>query len=203
MSLSIARLTGAPLAERLDDLARLRIAVFREYPYLYEGTMDYERNYLQTYAATEGSVIVGAFDADRLVGASTGLPMEGEPESVRGPFRERGYDISRVFYFGESVLLPEYRGRGTGNVFFDEREAHARALGRFDLVCFCAVIRPVDHPRRPPGHTPLDAFWRKRGYAEVPGFTVPFSWRDLDEAEESAKPMAVWTRALEPSPSVG
>lgn len=196
MSLRLERLTGGRVAEWFDELAYLRITVFREFPYLYEGTMDYEWKYLRNYAETEGSLIVGAFDGSRLVGASTGLPMAAEPDYLRGAFEKRGEDVNRIFYFGESVLLPEYRGQGTGALFFDEREAHARALGGFERTCFCAVIRPGAHPRRPAGYQPLDAFWRRRGYEMVPGFTVDFTWRDLDEASESPKAMAVWMRDL-------
>jgi GNAT superfamily N-acetyltransferase len=196
MSLRLERLTGGRVAGWFEDLARLRITVFREFPYLYEGTMEYEHKYLRNYAETEGSLIVGAFDGTRLVGASTGLPMAAEPVYLRGAFVRRGEDVARLFYFGESVLLPEYRGRGTGALFFDEREAHARSLGGFDWTCFCAVIRPEDHPRRPPGYETLDAFWQRRGYARVEGFTVEFTWRDLDEASESPKAMSVWRRPL-------
>jgi hypothetical protein len=77
VSLRIERLTGGAMAGWFEDLAGLRIRVFREYPYLYEGTMEYERNYLRSYAETEGSIIVGAFDGTQLVGASTALPMVG------------------------------------------------------------------------------------------------------------------------------
>ena len=196
MSLRIERLTGGAVAGWFEDLAKLRIAVFREFPYLYEGTMEYERNYLRNYAETDGSIIVGAFDGARLVGASTGLPMAGEPEYLRGPLQRSGEDIGRLFYFGESVLLPEYRGRGTGALFFDERETHARFLGQFERTCFCAVIRPENHTRRPEGYVSLGSFWRRRGYAPILGFTVDFTWRDLDEDAESPKPMAVWMHNL-------
>ena len=38
----VERLTGAALAAALPDVARLRIAVFRAYPYLYDGDAAYE-----------------------------------------------------------------------------------------------------------------------------------------------------------------
>ncbi|MGD9511569.1 MAG: GNAT family N-acetyltransferase [Geminicoccaceae bacterium] len=192
----IERLTGDRLKLLLPDLARLRIAVFRAFPYLYEGSLEYEERYLQTYLEAADSVIVGAFDGEAVVGASTGLPLSHEPPSLTDTFTAHGYEVPKVFYFGESVLLPDYRGHGVGVAFFREREAHARALGRFDWAAFCGVVRPADHPRRPPDYIPLDAFWRKRGFAPVPGMVGSLTWRDLDETEESAKPMQFWVKRL-------
>lgn len=195
-AIRLERLTGRELRDRLPGLAGLRISVFRAFPYLYAGSAAYEERYLATYAAAEGSVVVGAFDGERLVGASTGLPLAHEPDGVKDPFTRHGYDVQRVFYFGESVLLPEYRGQGVGVRFFAEREAHARALGRFDDAAFCSVVRPADHPRRPEGYVPLDAFWRRRGYAPAQGLIGRIAWRDLDEEGESLKPMQFWTKRL-------
>ena len=80
--------------------------------------------------------------------------------------------------------------------FFEEREAHAAALKRFDWTCFCAVLRPYDHPRRPADHVPLDRFWNKRGYRKHPELTTTFSWQDLDETSKSPKPMVFWLKRL-------
>lgn len=196
MSLRVAPLTGEALRAALPQLAALRIRVFRDWPYLYDGSEDYERRYLATYAASSGSVIVGAFDGERAVGAATALPLAHETDNVTAPFRARGLDPERIFYFGESVLLPEYRGRGIGVAFFAEREKHARGLGGFTHACFCAVQRAADDPRRPAGHVPLDDFWRRRGYAPVPGLTCRIAWRETGEPAESAKTMRFWMRAL-------
>jgi GNAT superfamily N-acetyltransferase len=197
-SVRLERLTSDHLRGHLPELARLRITVFRAYPYLYDGSLDYEERYLRNYIAADDSVIVGAFDGERLVGASTGLPLSHEPPTLTDTFTAHSFDVARVFYFGESVLLPEYRGHGVGVAFFHEREAHARSsLGRYDHAAFCGVVRPPDHPRRPPGYTPLDAFWRKRGFAPVPGLVGSIRWRDLDEAEETAKPMQFWVKKLD------
>jgi hypothetical protein len=81
--------------------------------------------------------------------------------------------------------------------FFEEREAHARELGCFDFICFASVQRPADHPRRPPDYVPLDRFWTRRGYEKHPELHTTFSWRDLDEAKESPKPLVFWLKRLE------
>lgn len=195
MTLTIQSFSGSDATPYFDDLARLRIAVFRDFPYLYHGDSDYERQYMETYARSQGSIFVLAIDDGKVVGASTGTPMISETDEVQEPFIAGGRDPADYFYFGESVLLPQYRGQGIGVKFFEGREAQAKKLG-LRYATFCAVERPADHPRRPSDYQPLDAFWAKRGYAHHPELRTTFTWRDLDETVESPKPLSFWIRDL-------
>jgi GNAT superfamily N-acetyltransferase len=187
---------GAEVLPWLEHVARLRIDVFRQWPYLYEGSLDYERDYLAAYARSPDSVFVLAMDGDRVVGASTGLPLADDAPVFAAPFAGQGIEPATVFYFGESMLLPEWRGRGIGHAFFDRREAHARALGRFQWTAFCAVDRDDGDPRRPPGHRANDAFWHKRGYRRRPGMTTWLPWEEVGEGEV-VHPLTFWLRPLE------
>ena len=196
MAVRVTPLTGTALTAALPDLARLRIAVFRDWPYLYDGTLAYEQGYIARFATATDAVIVAALDGDRIVGAATASPMLGHADAFAEPFRSHGFDVACIFYCGESVLLPEYRGRGLGHAFFEHREAHARNLGRFTHATFCGVVRPPDHPRRPPGHVALDAFWAKRGYAKIEGLVGAFEWPDIGETVKTSKPMQFWMKAL-------
>jgi GNAT superfamily N-acetyltransferase len=196
MTVRIAPLTGKDVEKGIDAAARLRIAVFRDWPYLYDGSKDYEAGYLAKFAKAKGAIIVAAYDGDSIVGCATAAPLAEVEVDFSAPFRERGWDIARTFYCGESVLLPEYRGRGIGNAFFDHREAQAASLGCFSHSVFCAVVRPEDHALRPNGYVPLDAFWRKRGYEKADGLTTYFTWKDVDQPEETAKLMQFWIKAL-------
>ena len=188
-------LRGAELDAALDDVARLRMAVFRDWPYLYDGDAAYERRYLEPYRTSPRAVIVGAFDGARLVGAATGSPLEDHKDDFAAAFAGTGLDLSTIFYCAESVLLPGYRGQGIGHRFFEQREDHARALG-FARSAFCGVVRPEDHPARPADYAPLDPFWRKRGYAPLPGVVARFSWKDLGDRDETLKPLQFWMRDL-------
>jgi len=194
--LRLERLSGDKLNHFIPELAQLRIQVFRDWPYLYDGDLAYEEKYLQTYIEAPDSVIVLAFDGDKVVGASTGIPLQHETDEVKAPFIAAGYDVSKIFYCGESVLLSEYRGQGAGVAFFDHREAHAEAVGEFNYSCFCGVQRPAEHPRRPSDYVPLDDFWRKRGYEKYPELSTTFSWKELDEHDESPKPMTFWMKRI-------
>ncbi len=193
--IAIEVLAGAAVAPVVAELARLRVAVFREFPYLYDGDLDYERNYLRKYADLEESTIVVARDGGKVIGAATALPLARSEAELQAPFRATGIPVGQVYYFGESVLEPAYRGRGLGHAFFDGREARARAQG-YTLAAFCAVERPADHPRRPAGYRPLDAFWAKRRYVQRVDLRAQFTWRDLDEPQASPKPMVFWLRQL-------
>lgn len=210
MEISYTSFHGAEIAEVFEPLARLRIAVFRDWPYLYEGSLDYEMDYLKTYSEARRSMLHAAFYRGEMVGATTCIPLVDETEDVQKPFRDAGMRLEEIFYFGESILLPEYRGQGIGNVFFDAREAHAASFheesptivgaagggGSYRVTCFCGVQRPDDHPLRPVGYRPLDEFWMKRGYRKVPELRTTFSWPDLGESESTEKPMVFWMRDL-------
>lgn len=186
-------LDGPSLAPWLDALGGLRIRVFREFPYLYEGSLEYERDYLRIYQNARDSLVVIVTDAaGNAVGATTCLPMREEGPEFQEPFLKAGIDIDRVFYFGESILLPEWRGRGIGKTFFDLREAHARKLG-YTITAFCAVDRAADHPLRPAGYRPLDTFWESRGYRKQPGLQATFVWKEIGEEIESPKTLTFWT----------
>lgn len=195
-SLTFVRKTGKQIGELFDGLAYLRITVFHDFPYLYEGTVDYEKEYLQTYMKSDRAFLFAVFDGERMVGATTCIPLTDETEDVQQPFIEAGYDLSKIFYFGESLLLSEYRGLGLGHRFFDEREAHAAGFGTYETTCFCGVVRPEDHPMRPAGYRPLDEFWTKRGYQKEPRLQSRFDWKDIGEPVSTPKPMVYWLRPI-------
>lgn len=204
-------LRGEAIRGCLDAVGALRLSVFAQWPYLYRGTPEEERAYLAAMASSPDALCVLAEDAasGRVVGASTAMPLSDEHAAFREPFERgeaaTGIAASSVFYLAESVLLPEYRGRGVGKAFFERREAHARRLdgerraqGRpgFTHLAFCAVDRPDDHPLRPADYRPLDGFWRSRGYERRPDLVAHFTWRDIDRDDETTKPLTFWIKAL-------
>ena len=194
--IEVKSLTGEAIRAVLPDLARLRIIVFRDWPYLYDGSLDYEESYLAKFAAAPGAVVIAAYDGSEMVGASTGAPMIEHAEEFGEPFRKAGYDISKIFYCGESVLLKSHRGHGLGHAFFDGREGHARKLGGFTHSTFCRVVRPDDHPLKPADYAPLDPFWRKRGYEPLEGIVATYDWKDIGQPAETTHQMQFWMKAL-------
>lgn len=178
----------------LDAVAALRIEVFSEWPYCYEGNVEYESEYLATYARAASSMVAVAVDAsDRVVGASTALALTEAEDVFAGPLTDAGLRRDEVLYLGESVLKASARGRGLGHAFFDAREAHAASLG-LGVTAFCAVDRAPDDPRRPPDARDLSPFWSARGYVRHPGVRAELTWPERGREGEVRNTLTFWIR---------
>lgn len=198
-SFEVKNYFGSDITEIIPALASLRIQVFKEYPYLYDGTLEYESDYLKHYANCEKSLVVVVKNDSQIIGASTAMPLIDYGKEVSGPFENARYDVSKVFYFGESVLEKQYRGLGFGKRFFTERENWAKHCGA-SLAAFCAVDRSEDNPYKPVGYKPLNAFWQHLGYQKQPDLKCYFSWKEHGDETESEKSLTFWTKSLEESP---
>lgn len=188
-------LRGSAIREQLHALAALRLGVFHDWPYLYDGTLDYERHYLETYARCADSLAVLAWDNEQCVGATTALPLRDAESAMRAPIEQAGLDANATLYFGESLVLASHRGRGIGVAFFEQREAHARALG-LTLCTFCAVDRPALHPLKPANYIGNDAFWARRGYLRHPELSCSFEWLDRGASAPTMHTLTYWLRTL-------
>lgn len=194
-NLKIIRVKGQEIIPFIPELAKLRINIFKEYPYLYDGNLEYEYNYLNTYIKCPESVIVLVFDEDKIVGASSAIPLEFETMEWQKPFLENQIDVHDVFYFGESVLQPEYRGRSVYQHFFSQREAAAKEFG-CKFAAFAAVERAIDDARKPKDYVPLDKVWKYFGYEKHPEICAYFNWKELGEINQSSKPLIFWLKKL-------
>jgi GNAT superfamily N-acetyltransferase len=199
-SLRIETRTGGQITPLLRELASLRTRVFREWPYLYDGDESYESAYLKSYARSERAMLAVAYDGETVIGASTCMPMTDASADVQAPLAALGLSPRRFFYFGESVLLPAYRGHGLGVRFFAAREAHALADGICDHALFYAVRREPDHPARPADATSLESFWAHRGFSRAPGLSCTMRWKEIGIQEERMNTLDAWVRPLKGAP---
>jgi len=196
MSLVIKIVRGKSFEPYLSDLARLRIQIFRDYPYLYDGNFEYEMDYLKTYLASDSSILVLVINGeDKIVGASTGIPLTAETIEFQKPFLEKQEALENYFYCGESILLPEYRGRGIYPEFFKARENAARELG-CQFTTFCAVERPVNNVARPANYRDLTDIWQRLDYVKQNDMRTQFEWKQTNEDQASLKTMIFWIKKL-------
>ncbi len=187
---------GPDIAPFIELLGRYRIEIFREYPYVYDGNMDYERKYLSRYPLASQSFLLLGRDASGIACAVTGIPLECELDEFKQTLLECGMSLENMYYLGEIMIRRELRGQGLGWKLLGHALQTMRDFGRFKHAVLCTVQRQQDHPLRPAGYVYNDRLWLKSGFESMPGVTVLFSWKDLGEQRETIKEMAYWIAPL-------
>lgn len=188
---------GWQAEQYIEELARLRIEVFRDFPYLYDGNMDYEMNYLKTLIDAPDNFIVMAFDGAEVVGAATGLPLMHQTFNISAPIAEGGYDVGKIYYLGESIIRTAYRGNGINTKFFEAAEHRAKSLSEYEFLAFCNVQRSSDHPAYPDDYAEPRDYWSRLGFQPT-DIICHITWKDLHEANSSAKPLRFWIKSIDP-----
>ncbi|GAB4232640.1 MAG: GNAT family N-acetyltransferase [Chlamydiales bacterium] len=182
--IEIIPLFGAAVEQKIPEIAKLRIEIFQEYPFLYQGDEDYERRYLKKFSNSSEAIVILSYHGNEIVGISTGLPFREEDPSLHTNFLKHGLEPEEFFYFGESVLKKSYRGQGIGKRFFALRQEHAVRLG-YSKLCFCTVIRSDNDPRKPKNYHSLESFWNRMGFEKQSELTCKISWKEIGETAES------------------
>jgi len=98
MKITEQLLTGAAIADALDDLATLRLEIFPEYPYLYQGRREDELAYLGTYAEAPDACVILTYDGLTVVGAATGMPLSHEDTQMVDAFSGTTFPLDEAYY---------------------------------------------------------------------------------------------------------
>jgi GNAT superfamily N-acetyltransferase len=193
--ITVQLLTGTAIADLLDDLATLRLEIFREYPYLYRGRRDDELAYLKTYGEAPDACVIPAYHGGAVVGAATGMPLIHEDPQLPEAFSCSSFPLNRLYYVGELLFRPEYRNRGLGRRLLARLEDHVSSLGSYRWLTCATVERPDGHPLCPPDHIPITRFLGRTGFVRLPGVTTNFVWRETDGVKRD-HPMQFWIKNL-------
>ena len=158
---------------------RCASAVFRDWPYLYEGDVAYEREYLDAYARSANSIVVLARDGDVVVGASTGIPLAEDSAEFQAPFHHARHRRAAKSSIAANPCCCR-RGAGAASAMPSSMLARRMRvrLAVSEWTAFAAVDRDAGDPRRPPGHRGNEVFWGKRGYVRQPGMTMRLHWNE-------------------------
>jgi len=188
-------LTGAAIADGLDDMATLRLDIFTEYPYLYQGRKEDELTYLGTYAEAPDACVILAYDGSAIIGAATGMPLIHEDAQLLDAFAGTAFPLEEIYYVGELLFRPAYRNCGMGQKLLARLESHIRSLGRYRTLTCATVERPADHPLRPRDYIPITRFLARTGFVRLPGVTTHFTWLETDGVKRD-HPMQFWSKEL-------
>lgn len=195
MEITTQLLVGAAIVDSLGDLATLRLDIFSEYPYLYQGRRKDELTYLGTYAEASDARVILAYDGVTVVGAATGMPLAHEGAQMLDAFAGTTFPLEDIYYVGELLFRPAYRNCGLGQMLLDRLESHIRPLGRYRRLTCATVERPDDHPLRPRDYIPITRFLAHTGFVQLHRGTTRFMWRETDGVKR-VHSMQFWIKML-------
>lgn len=195
MEITEQLLTGTAVADAVDALATLRLDIFPEYPYLYQGRREDELTYLATYADAPDACVILACDGLTVIGAATGMPLIHEDAQMIDAFTGTSFPLDEVYYVGELLFRPDYRNCGLGQKLLDRLENHIQSLGRYRRLTCATVERPDGHPLRPQDYTPITRFIARTGFVRLSGVTTSFMWPETDGVNRD-HPMQFWVKNL-------
>ena len=186
---------GSQIQEYLEKIAHLRLTIFKEFPYLYDGQLKDELEYLQHYAEQEQATAIIASCDDQLAGAVTAIPLQYESEEMTSPFSTMQYPVERTIYICELLFYPDYRNKGLGTRLLSRIEQHYRGQKNYQYLTSATVMRPDDHPHRPDGYVPIERFLQRNRFEKMPGVTTHFTWKEIDGARRNHE-MQFWIKTL-------
>lgn len=195
MVISENLLTGPAVEASLEALAALRIDIFREYPYLYDGIRDDELKYLRHYMETPHAFVIAVNDSDSMIGAATGTPLCYEPEDIIYRFAGTSYPVTETFYVGELLFYPAYRNGGLGLRLLEKIEEYVCTLGTYRYLTCATVVRPDNHTQCPEIYVPINRFLARSGFNKLSDVTTSFAWREIDGTSRD-HPMQFWVKEL-------
>ena len=193
---------GPSIVEVLDDVSRLRMELFRDYPYCYAGNLDYEQNYLRGLSENHESLVIAAYAENELVGTATALPLESSAdilEGARDRFSNAGLRPEICYYYSEILVRPGQRRRGIAGEFYRRRDATARRLG-YSTLCFAALDTSTLARVKPARYFDPSDLWRRMGFVSNPELYVDYHWPTLQadgSSVDTEHRLYFWVRHLD------
>jgi hypothetical protein len=191
----IVLLHGNEITPFLSSIAKLVIDTFKEYPYLHQDDLFSLIEFLKMYSECPESTVLLVLDCSNIVGISSGIPTRFDSKKFQKPFIDNGIDVNKVYYLGDSILLPIYRGKKIYRDFFIKREMAAAEFG-YSICAFVSVERISNDPRRPDNYFSLEEIWLRYGYKKYPELTIEQEWVDVGDKKPSKKNFVYWLKYL-------
>lgn len=187
------------IAPYLPFVAQQRLSAYRDYPYLYQGTMEEEIQYLDWFSKLKHSALVIAFYHDEPVGFITGTSLSGFDFHYKGSidlFKNAGLPFDTYYYFSDAIIMPEHRNKSLITQMAQMLEEHADILG-YTATCFVCESH-ASHPLKPDGYKELNGLFQKHGYSKTE-MVVAYNWptRQIDGGDKmQVHAMNYWIKQL-------
>lgn len=195
-SITLEVLRGKELLSNISKLTKLRLAIYQEYPYLYEGNSAFEESYLSLFANSNESMLIIAKDNHQIIGAISGLPLDMAQKEIREVFIQSEIEIKDYYALCDVIVLKQYRSKGVGSILCEEFLKQLQKKKRYKKLVLWQIVKAPDDPKRPKSYFSPDGFWQKLGFIKNPGLMCFLKWIEISETKESSHRFEFWLRDL-------
>lgn len=183
------------------QIVKLMDAVYMEYPNLYDGAGDgYDYN-LDVFRKARDTHFCLIFDGPKIVGFIGSMCMEDAVTSYMKHLTAKNIPLQSKYYIGETVILPEYRGKGLGKKLHEAAETHARHLD-YSEFWLCTLDESRVTTPAPAKYSSGEKFWRNRGFTRHPELIFNTRYKAVGESAETAHGMIFYSKRLMPVPGI-
>lgn len=191
---------GKDISPFIDEIGQIRLDLFKEFPYLYKGDLDYERAYLSEYSKDDQSLLILVYSGNKIVAFITGTAISSQhsiTEDAFELFQSKGLKPSDYYYIGEIIVLKDYRSFNLSSRLLKEVENFALENG-YSSSCFLTVVRDNDHPLRPEDYKDSSKLWKFHNYKQMNLYTK-YKWNTIindSEAIYQENTLEYWSKSL-------
>lgn len=190
---------GPDLKNEIEHLAHQRLTLFKEYPYLYHGTLEQEIEYCSWFCDLSTTALAIAYCDDKPVGLVSGTSFVDFSTHFTGSydlFKNAGLAPETFFYVAEVLIDPVYRNQSLAKKLFKLIETYAHEVG---YTSMCLVEESHEqHPLKPIDYQSLDLFFTKLGYYKT-DLVISYSWSTIQidgSLQDEDHAMNYWLKSL-------
>lgn len=181
---NIVVLRGAEIEPYLPEIVDLMVEVYRESPFFYEGTREEYLPLVKAYSDSPQGIACVLFDGKKIIGVAAGAPLNQVSEKWQTPFKNESLD--QIYYLGDEVLHPQYRGKHLGSKLFDLFMEEVPKS--FSTVAFTMMEKSAEEPG-------VKGVLQNRGFVERKDKTVVIPWTEIGSKEEVPHKLVFWTHS--------
>lgn len=193
-------LIGKAMQNYIQKVSELRIQEFQNYPYLYKGNLEYEKEYMLGFSSDPHSCLGLAKYENEIIGISTGMPLKSEADILKDAenvYHNANRDPCLYYYFGEFIILPQYRGKGIAKHLSLGMESVARKF-KYSRICLLTVLRSDDDQRKPTNYKSIDPICYALGF-KPDKLSIDYHWPTILEngdVKDVLNPMIFWSKEI-------
>ncbi|NBV40758.1 GNAT family N-acetyltransferase [bacterium] len=168
-------------------LSEIEINTFKNYPYIFDSTVEENNDYVHAVLQTKDSVFITAFYNNEPVGIITGASFVDYEPIIPGSnqaFIDAGHNPADFFYCSEVLIVKEHRNKGLMTQLMNALEQYAVDNG-YTKMCLSTIVTHIDDAFRPENYREIDSAFLKVGFTKT-NMTAPFTWKSFQHNGPSA-----------------